>query len=336
MGSVSFVVTFYNKEKYVDSVLDAILAQTDLNDVEYIFVNDGSTDGTAARLSDRSKDFPDAKIITITNSGPAIATNIGFSAATKEYIKPVDGDDILHPMATSMLIAAAEDAMTSVAFGGIDIYGVDAVIARKEPVRFCSLADSRVSIVRKPLYSQISHVLFNPSMVLFRADLLPRMGGCDQRIFIQDVSLGLRLALVSDFVQVHGVVTVAPDSDAMRMSDNQAQILHDINFAYTLLIADHPELPAHIKKYMLRRASGRAWKWASRRGKRSLLSREWICYALAQLRLLPCTTEQFERTCQTFRDRAPIKIPITDKVSHARVCTVEKDVDIDRAQVPLD
>ena len=106
MSSVSFVSTFYNKEKYVDIVLEYIRRQNRITNAEYIFVDDGSTDRTLEKLRQKEHSFDNVKIISIENSGPAIATNVGLAEVSKEYVKLVDGDDILHPDATVRLTSS--------------------------------------------------------------------------------------------------------------------------------------------------------------------------------------------------------------------------------------
>ena len=57
MPSVSFVVPFYNQEKYVDIVLEHIRRQNRITNAEYIFVDDGSTDRTLEKLRQKERSF---------------------------------------------------------------------------------------------------------------------------------------------------------------------------------------------------------------------------------------------------------------------------------------
>ena len=52
MSSVSFVIPVFNKEKYLTYVLDSLHNQTGSFKREFIFINDGSTDGviTAVKI----------------------------------------------------------------------------------------------------------------------------------------------------------------------------------------------------------------------------------------------------------------------------------------------
>ena len=46
MTKISFVCPIYNKKKYLNSVLNSIKSQLGSFDQEYIFINDGSNDGS--------------------------------------------------------------------------------------------------------------------------------------------------------------------------------------------------------------------------------------------------------------------------------------------------
>jgi glycosyltransferase involved in cell wall biosynthesis len=309
MTSVSFVAVFYDKEPYVDLVVDAIRGQRGVDDAEYVFVDDGSADGTRERLERHARGLGRAAVVSIPNSGPAAATNRGLARVTKEYVKIVDGDDILHPEATARLIAACRETGAGVAFG--DLVRYDAAEARAEGGfrGFQPLAGTLATLHRYPLRRLVKTWQINPTQHLFRAELLARIGGCDERVFIQDYSLALRLARRSAFAEVRGAVAAVPASDAARMTGNEAQILHDVSLATAFFVAENDDLHAGLKRAFLRRAWGRGWKWASRRGGASVLSREFVCYALAQFGLLPPTFENFERACRPFRSAGGVRRP---------------------------
>lgn len=94
---VSVIVPFYNAEKYIVRCACSLFEQTLLN-VEFIFVNDCSTDLTVETLSSLVNKYPNreplVKIISHeTNKGVAVARNTGLYHATGQYIAYVDADD---------------------------------------------------------------------------------------------------------------------------------------------------------------------------------------------------------------------------------------------------
>lgn len=93
---LSFVVTTYNYERYLDECVRSCLNQSGaLSNFEVVVVDDGSTDDTALLLNEYSETR--LKIFRICNSGIEIAANYGFEMAGGEFIVRVDADDRVHP-----------------------------------------------------------------------------------------------------------------------------------------------------------------------------------------------------------------------------------------------
>ncbi|MEV7089585.1 glycosyltransferase family 2 protein [Streptomyces sp. NPDC093085] len=92
---MSVVIPVYNPGKYIDPCIDSLLAQTlPAADFEVLFVNDGSTDDTPARLDALAVEHPHFRVIHIPNSGwPGKPRNIGVAEAKGEYVQFVDQDD---------------------------------------------------------------------------------------------------------------------------------------------------------------------------------------------------------------------------------------------------
>ena len=63
MGGVSFIVTVYNKREFLPRVLAALAAQSGDFGREYVFVDDGSTDGSLAYLRAATAGWPQCRII---------------------------------------------------------------------------------------------------------------------------------------------------------------------------------------------------------------------------------------------------------------------------------
>ena len=94
LSGISVLTTAYNAGKYLQPAVESILSQT-FTDFEYIIVNDGSTDSTAAYL-DSVKD-PRLKVFHEPNRGTAGATNFGLQFCKRKYVFRMDADDISLP-----------------------------------------------------------------------------------------------------------------------------------------------------------------------------------------------------------------------------------------------
>ncbi len=94
MPLVSVLTTVFNGVGTLPATVESILNQS-LQDLEYIIVDDGSTDATAdwlAQLQD-----PRVKVVRIQHAGRGVALNVGLEQATSELIAILDADDIAAP-----------------------------------------------------------------------------------------------------------------------------------------------------------------------------------------------------------------------------------------------
>ena len=105
MSLVSIIVPVYNGEKYLRAMLDSIIAQSNPA-WECICVNDSSTDGSLAILEEYSSRDPRIKCITKPNGGTGDSRNLGLDSATGDFIMFADQDDLLHPDAMKLALAA--------------------------------------------------------------------------------------------------------------------------------------------------------------------------------------------------------------------------------------
>lgn len=102
---VSVVIPVYNPGRYIEPCVDSLLRQTlSPDEYEVIFVDDGSSDETPARLDELANTHAHIQTIHIPNSGwPGRPRNVGVDAAVGEYIQFVDQDDHLAPDALRRL-----------------------------------------------------------------------------------------------------------------------------------------------------------------------------------------------------------------------------------------
>ncbi|MDQ6423262.1 glycosyltransferase [Paenibacillus sp. LHD-117] len=89
---VSVIVPVYNAEKYLEECIRSLLGQT-LQECEFIFVNDGSVDGSRAMIERFQQEDNRIQLINQENQGVSVARNAGIEAARGEYIGFVDADD---------------------------------------------------------------------------------------------------------------------------------------------------------------------------------------------------------------------------------------------------
>lgn len=91
--TVSVIIPCYNAERYIAATIDSVLAQ-ELEGIEIIVVDDGSSDGSVALVRSR---FPEVRLEQQANAGVAAARNKGLALARGAWVAFVDADDIWLP-----------------------------------------------------------------------------------------------------------------------------------------------------------------------------------------------------------------------------------------------
>lgn len=98
MAKVSVIIPCYNAEKYVDRCMGCLLKQTiGFANLEIIFINDGSTDGTLGKLMWWERQYPEQVILVNfeKNYRQGAARNAGLQYASAEYVAFLDVDDVI-------------------------------------------------------------------------------------------------------------------------------------------------------------------------------------------------------------------------------------------------
>jgi poly(ribitol-phosphate) beta-N-acetylglucosaminyltransferase len=121
MLKVSVVVPAYNTGPYVEECAPSLLNQSlDPDEYEVIYVDDGSSDDTLARLQKLAAEHPNVQVHTQPNSGwPGKPRNVGMRHARGEYIQFVDHDDMLGREALERLYEQGKRNRADVVVGKI-------------------------------------------------------------------------------------------------------------------------------------------------------------------------------------------------------------------------
>lgn len=98
MTRLSVIIPCYNVATYVPATVRSLLRSAD-DDVEFIFVNDCSTDTTGEVLDATFTTLPNARVVhNEVNRGLSGARNVGVEAAPEaDYYAFLDGDDYVAP-----------------------------------------------------------------------------------------------------------------------------------------------------------------------------------------------------------------------------------------------
>lgn len=111
MPAVSVIVPVYNVEPYVARCARSLFGQT-LEDIEFIFVDDCSSDGSVNIIREVLADYPGRKeqvhfVCTPRNGGPSKARVFGLTYAKGDYVICCDSDDAVVPDAYRLMYEKA-------------------------------------------------------------------------------------------------------------------------------------------------------------------------------------------------------------------------------------
>lgn len=230
---VTLITPTYNQANYLAAALRSVLAQSH-GDIEYIVIDDGSTDNTVEVL----RSFGDGlRWITQTNAGQAQTLNLGWSMATGEVLGYLSSDDLLKPDAVARAVDALRTHPQAVAcycdFDLIDDDGRRVRTVRTE------------NFVKQRLIRDL--VCLPGPGAFFRRSAFQAAGGWNPQLRqIPDFDFWMRLSRQGAFVRIPEVLAeyrIHPESASYRTTTPQRadEIIGAVNAYWT----DHRSPEAH-------------------------------------------------------------------------------------------
>ena len=121
MIRVGILVPIYNVGKYIERCARSLFEQTYSN-IEYVFVNDCSTDNSIAILENILREYPNrtphVKIVHHkSNRGSAASRNSGLDNSKADFLMFVDADDWLEKNATELLLQKQQETDADIVYG---------------------------------------------------------------------------------------------------------------------------------------------------------------------------------------------------------------------------
>ncbi|WSQ07240.1 glycosyltransferase [Streptomyces sp. NBC_01231] len=154
---VSVIVPVYNPGIYIEDCIASLLRQSlPPDEYEMVFVDDGSTDDTPARLDALAAENPRVKVIHQENSGwSGKPRNVGIAASEGAYVMFVDNDDYLGDEALERMYDYG------VANGADVVIGKMAGKGRPVPVELFRRNHPHASVENAPLIDSLTpHKMF--------------------------------------------------------------------------------------------------------------------------------------------------------------------------------
>ena len=143
---VSVVVPVFDTEAYLDECLGSLVSQT-LRDIEIVCVDDGSRDGSPAKLAEWTERDSRVRVILQENRGGGAARNAGMDAATGEWLFFCDSDDACEPEMLEEMVRAGD--------------GTDAQVVVAPRILWNETLEKPVSVTRLPARFLSSGAIFS-------------------------------------------------------------------------------------------------------------------------------------------------------------------------------
>ena len=229
----TYVILIYNHESNIPDLVDSLKKIHGNFRKEYIFVDDGSTDDSLNILKSAVNDIPRTTIVTQENQGPSSSINKAASLATGDYIHFVEGDEILNPESTALLIEASLKLGTQVSVGSVS-----------SKLREHSVVDTVAKLIEVPLNAILVNKLpvvreIGKSGSLVHSHLLEKIGKVDSSIYTQNMSLSLRCAKYSRFAYV--AKDISKISERNQSTDSNFDSYNNLKAIYNFTKAN-PDL----------------------------------------------------------------------------------------------
>lgn len=243
-------MTCYNREKYIATAIESVLASTYTN-FELIIVDDASSDGTLKITKGyAAKDERIQIHVNDKNLGDYPNRNKAASLAKGKYIKYVDSDDYIYPNGLEIMVRSMEQ------FGGAG-FGL------------CSLkpdAERPFPFMLQPKQAYEYH-FFGPGLFhkgpltsIFLKSAFDKMGGFKEERMISDIDMWHRMALQFPVVLMPDGIVWQRTHGQQELNDSHRYIAEGAKIKWKYLLDPAcllvNEQKRQIRKMRIKRYSG--------------------------------------------------------------------------------
>jgi glycosyltransferase involved in cell wall biosynthesis len=280
--TVTVVTPVFNGADHLRATIGSVQAQT-LHDWEYVVVDDGSTDESAAIVRAAAAGDHRIRLVQQANAGLSAARNTGCAHAdpANEFILFLDDDDLLRPHALEVLVAALATAPDAAAAHGeleaVDGSGAAVPLVRIEAATRRAVVDphrwwtprtaTRVLAPDEPSpIDAFGYVLFvyTVGQVLLRRERLATLGGFDPLLRVaQDYDLWLRISSRGSIAYLPDVVLDYRQT-ARSLSSDQTTTRREDLYARFKCITDR-QLPSATRALVRHLHRHHEWHRAAER-----------------------------------------------------------------------
>lgn len=261
---ISYVITVFNKAPYIADVIRSLANEHSVafEAAEYIFVDDGSSDNSIEIIRENEALLPGKLVILEQeNLGAAVATNAGVDKATHDWVRLLDGDDIVCQNSTAAMYTLAQEKQIEFVLGSYGYFSKNTDLLPQ--IEVVDAIDYAVMDQEECLKRFIKNFTHNSSCMLFKKDLFQKFSGADTRLMSPDYTIALRAVTnTSKIILLHNNVSQMVDEAPGRLSSQIGRSRYDSIMAIYYLA--HELLPKRrdIAVAVYKRACSRSYRYA--------------------------------------------------------------------------
>lgn len=225
---ISVIVPCRNAEPWIEETLQSVVSQRGVR-LEIIVVDDGSTDGSASRVSK----FGGIRLIEQAPQGVSEARNVGTRLATGSWLQYLDADDVLEPDTLSRRLNTSRSGADVVLSPFVRWQRqIDGAYVASEPVQ--------PALGSRPELDLLTDAWWPPGAILYSRSIVERIGSWrrdlpviqDARFLLDAALAGARFAHVQDVglrYRIHGAGSLSRRDPRAFLVDcyRSAADLHD-------------------------------------------------------------------------------------------------------------
>jgi cellulose synthase/poly-beta-1,6-N-acetylglucosamine synthase-like glycosyltransferase len=187
-GKVSIIVPAYNEEVNAIKTIENLLQQ-DYEDLEIVFVNDGSTDNTFEKVGNAFLNNSKVKVFTQPNGGKASALNFGISNSDGDYLVCIDADtQLMHDAVSQMMKYFREPGVGAVA-GNVKVGNDRSVLTKWQSIEYTTAQN-----FDRRAFDLINCITVVPGAIgAFKREAIVKAGGFTSDTLAEDCDLTVRI-----------------------------------------------------------------------------------------------------------------------------------------------
>ncbi|HEY2722265.1 MAG TPA: glycosyltransferase, partial [Chitinophagaceae bacterium] len=185
---VSIIIPAYNEEVNAVKTIESLL-QLDYNNLDIVFVDDGSTDHTYEKIYDAFPDNSNVKVLKKENGGKASALNFGIANCTSNYVVCIDADTQLMPDAISKLMKYFTHPEVGAVAGNVKVGNEKTILTKWQSIEYTTAQN-----FDRRAFDLINCITVVPGAIgAFRREAIVKAGGFTSDTLAEDCDLTVRI-----------------------------------------------------------------------------------------------------------------------------------------------